>query len=59
MKVQTDGLLVDFRTTNPPGPFSPLRNHGQTRQRERGAVVVVGVEGGWCRKEDQTEPSDR
>lgn len=28
MKVQTDGLLEDFRTTNPPGPFSPLRNYG-------------------------------
>lgn len=24
MKVQTDGLLLDLRTTNPPGPFSPL-----------------------------------
>lgn len=25
MKVQTEGLLLDFKTTNPPGPFSPLR----------------------------------
>lgn len=24
IKVQTDGLLLDLRTTNPPGPFSPL-----------------------------------
>lgn len=24
MKVQTDGLMLDLRTTNPPGPFSPL-----------------------------------
>lgn len=25
MKVQMDGLLLDLRTTKPPGPFSPLR----------------------------------
>lgn len=25
MKVQTEGLLLDFNTTNPPGPFSPLK----------------------------------
>lgn len=42
MKVQTDGLLQDFRTTNPPGPFSPLTI---TEQHIRGrAAVVVGVQ---------------
>lgn len=33
MKVQTEGLLLDFNTTNPPGPFSPLR------KKERESLV--------------------
>lgn len=34
MKVQTDGLLLDLRTTNPPGPFSPLRPTIKKGRRE-------------------------
>lgn len=34
MKVQTDGLLLDLRTTNPPGPFSPLEKGREEKRRE-------------------------
>lgn len=48
IKVQTEGLLLDFRTTNPPGPFSPLEKkrkrekkkmEGKERKREREMVI--------------------
>lgn len=35
MKVQTDGLLLDLRTTNPPGPFSPLMPARAEREGQR------------------------
>lgn len=36
MKVQTEGLLLDFNTTNPPGPFSPLREREKEKESEFG-----------------------
>lgn len=35
MKVQTDGLLLDLRTTNPPGPFSPLRPRTKMKLKKK------------------------
>lgn len=36
MKVQTDGLLLHLRTTNPPGPFSPLTSRQSEREGQSG-----------------------
>lgn len=59
MKVQTDGLELDLRTTNPPGPFSPLIIKKVEQQTERlqkwteqlyhtNKYINVGVKGpGW------------
>lgn len=43
MKVQRDGLLLDLRTTNPPGPFSPLK----AAPAEREKVTEVSSLTGW------------
>lgn len=44
MKVHTDGLLLDLRTTNPPGPFSPLMapSRGRTLKTESAASLPTG-----------------
>ena len=42
MNVHTDGLLLDLRTTNPPGPFSPLgkKGRGSAHTKSKGKEVA-------------------
>lgn len=47
MKVQTDGLLLDLRTTNPPGPFSPLK--AAPAERERRSQRSAASPAGWMK----------